>query len=226
MSIQGLTDQENLSMFSGTFFHRSKVLGTNSEVSQFRQYFPFLLSSSFLERLRDQSSNEFVIHIRSGDVYSQNPHRGYGQPPLSFYVKAISFFAPRHITIISEDHSSPVLSSLIRHLSEVNYSYEHKANSLIDDIIQLASARTLIASRGTFCTLPIHLSDSLECLCNFHDHTRQRIIASMYGAKTFSVKDKTGDFILSNIADWNNSPVQRSMLSDYPLDCLELERDG
>ncbi|CAM9552717.1 unnamed protein product [Choristocarpus tenellus] len=33
-----------------------------------------------------EGTGHLVIHIRSGDVYSEDPHPGYGQPPLEYYI--------------------------------------------------------------------------------------------------------------------------------------------
>ena len=55
-----------------------------------------------------------VIHVRSGDIFRVKiPHEGYAQPPLSFYVNAISRFSPSKIIIVAEDILNPCVTALL-----------------------------------------------------------------------------------------------------------------
>lgn len=50
-----------------------------------------ILKDAFLiNNINKLSENDLVIHIRSGDLFSQYPHSAYVPPPLAYYTKEIN----------------------------------------------------------------------------------------------------------------------------------------
>lgn len=72
-----------------------------------------ILQKAFLiNNINKLPENDIVIHIRSGDIFSSNPHPGYIPPPLSYYTKEIDKCKYKKIHIICEDTKNPVVNEL------------------------------------------------------------------------------------------------------------------
>lgn len=97
-----------------------------------------------------------LIHIRSGDIMENN-NPGYIQPPLSWYVNIIENGNFDNIGIVTEDLLNPITITL-----HDMYNIEVELNDIKTDLSKLANCKTLIASHGTFCLIPIVFSNTIE----------------------------------------------------------------
>jgi hypothetical protein len=53
-----------------------------------------------------------VAHVRGGDIFGDDTHYGYGQPPLAYYLAAWERSALPTLLVLSEDAGSPITQAL------------------------------------------------------------------------------------------------------------------
>lgn len=186
-----------------------------------------LIGSSLADagRLLDHealSPHVLVIHLRSGDAFNPNPHPGLGQPPLSFYLRAIELGRPKKVVLVFEDRSNPVIGRLIEHLEDKGLDYSLQSESFETDLSVLLAARTLVTAQGTLTESLLLLSPHLDTWISFshepHVYFRRRPIA-----RRVEISDADGEysrFLLDG--NWQNSPEQRDMMLNYPLENLSV----
>lgn len=85
------------------------------------------------------------IHIRSGDIFKENPCALYGQPPLCFYESIIEKWGFNDIYILSQDTKNPVINSLVQ-----RYDAKLIVTDLPRTIGYILNAKNLVMSFGTF----------------------------------------------------------------------------
>ena len=105
--------------------------------------------------------NELVVHVRSGDIFSNNPHGGYLQPPLSYYEKCIKGYDIVHM--IAEDTKNPVINELLRKYPTIKF----KVQTLNEDIALILSAKNVVASFSTFIPALLTISTNIKKLYTF-----------------------------------------------------------
>jgi hypothetical protein len=104
-----------------------------------------------LEHLHDK----LVVHIRQGDIfkteYNPNVHRGYGQPPLSYYLAAMSFQRWKEVIVVGEqtNDTSPIWSELHVMQNVSNIPIVFQSQSWHEDFRTLMCAMTLVPSYST-----------------------------------------------------------------------------
>jgi hypothetical protein len=91
------------------------------------------------------------IHVRSGDIFHETPHRDYMPPPLDFYRKSICSQAWGNILVIYQDDKNPVVQALQKEFPAAFFS----SLSLERTISVLLEAEHIVGSIGTF--VPIAL---------------------------------------------------------------------
>ena len=102
--------------------------------------------------------NHLVIYIRSGDIFTRNPHSYYIPPPLSYYTKYIDKGKYEKIIIVSEDNNNPVVNKLL----ELYDNSIWEINKLEKDIKILLGATNIIQSVGTMVPSLMLLSDNIK----------------------------------------------------------------
>ena len=102
--------------------------------------------------------DELYIHIRGGDIFLWNPFKDYAQPPLCFYEKIINNNKFKHIYIISEDRSNPVLNALINKHNDIIFNKHNKEY----DISLLVHAYNIVGSTSSFLISSIKFNDNLK----------------------------------------------------------------
>lgn len=105
---------------------------------------------------------EIVIHIRSGDIFRQNPHPGYAQPPLGFYKAVIRDEKPQNVLLIVEDFQNPVVSKLVQHLHEQGVNTDVRGSNLNQTVFEILKARVVVFGTGTFVPQLCSLSNRIE----------------------------------------------------------------
>lgn len=103
--------------------------------------------------------NHLVIHIRSGDLFSEKQHGHYMQPPLAYYQYILDNHCYEHVTIVTEpDKQNPVIHAIMEHYPHIQL--QHK--TLKEDVETILSARHLVIGTGSFghtlslCSRHIH----------------------------------------------------------------------
>ncbi|MEG4492376.1 tetratricopeptide repeat protein [Microcoleus sp. D3_18_C4] len=178
----------------------------------------------------DKSIGErtLVIHIRSGDVFSNfNVHPLYIQPPLSYYQKIIEHGNYQDIVVVTEpDRLNPCIDELL-----IRYNARVQSNSLEEDVNTILSAKHLVIGQGTFGNNLSMISPNLQKLyCPFflhysHDHLfhiaeelpYQTIFARLPFYIFPSVRTNEYEF-----EGWKNSYEQKKFMLFYPKEMIEL----
>lgn len=156
-----------------------------------------------------------TIHLRSGDVFGEKPHPGYGQPPLSFYKAVIEAYDWKSVLIVSEDTSNPCLEAVMNLAAEQGLPCSLSGKSLPDATRAISRSTNLVASRGTFVPALLFLSDTPKLVFTFNGE-----IDKIPGGETHTyvdVNDVSGYFserVLTS--NWTNSAEQRALMLEYP----------
>lgn len=156
-----------------------------------------------------------TIHLRSGDVFRENPHPGYGQPPLSFYKSVIEAYGWKSLLIVSEDSSNPCLEAIMNLAAEQGLPCSVSGKSLPDATRAISRSTNLVASRGTFVPALLFLSDTPKLVFTFNGEIDK--IPGGVKHTYINVNDVSGYFserVLSS--NWTNSADQRALMLEYP----------
>ena len=149
-----ITDEYN-------FFYRYKLPFSNDIFKQNIEERNKILQKAFLINNIDKlSENDMVIHIRSGDIFSSNPHSNYVPPPLAYYTKQLDKCKYEKIHIICEDTINPVVNELLKLYKNAVW----EKNNLEKDIRIILGATNIIYSVGTFIPSLILLSNNNKYL--------------------------------------------------------------
>ncbi|MCP9889356.1 hypothetical protein KBY96_15675 [Cyanobium sp. ATX 6A2] len=169
-------------------------------------------------------AEEMVIHIRSGDIFRPQGkiHPDYGQPPLSFYRKAVEHAKPRIVHLVYQDMHNPVIKPLQQWLGEQSITFTKPLqSSLRKDVKTVLRAQTLVAGRGTFIPGAVSLGGNLKTLYCFH------ACLDLLGRRDVTyhvIKDRSSHYVDSiQQYNWRNSPEQRELMVSYPDAELELQ---
>lgn len=154
-----------------------------------------------------------VIHIRSGDVFSENPHGAMAQPPLGFYIRAIEIANPDKVVVVFEDDRNPVIAGLINFLRERELPYLLSSSSLREDLFVLLSASQLVLSTGSFGPAVIALSPHLQFLYLFGQPTPLRFNTKK-PSRVCHLEEPSGEYV-NQMSPWKNSEVQRDLMMTF-----------
>lgn len=168
---------------------------------------------------REHSMRKLTIHIRSGDIFGNGyVHPGYGQPPLAFYLQAISHFKPNLVLLVYENDLNPVIPCLIEYLRSNSIRYHcHSSTNLRDDIMILINARALVIGNGTFARGVVCFADLLERIYTFHVPFPGNVLGAKQGKlRNIVIKDSSHGYVDKVLKDnWLNSCEQRSLMISY-----------
>ena len=114
--------------------------------------------------ITNSSKRDLYIHIRSGDIFNNNTHKPYAQPPLCFYESIFQNFFFDKIYLISQDKSNPVIDKLLTKFKNIIYSN----NNLEFDLSCLINSYNLVASISSFLNTIIILNSKLENLWEYN----------------------------------------------------------
>lgn len=173
-----------------------------------KNYLPKLLN------LNEVASNDLVIHIRSGDIFTEKPHPDYIQPPLAFYKvcleKIFQENSVKKVTLVYEDLNNPVISALLLYFENTGINHCLVSSNIKKSVEILMSAQILIGGVGSFIAPTIIMSSRLRRLfISGHD---QKLISI---AKASRVNTTLG-FFKNYIepGEWVNNEFQRKLMID------------
>ena len=153
-----ITDEYN-------FFYKNKLPFSNDIFKQNIEERNKILQKAFLiNNINKLPENDIVIHIRSGDIFSSEPHPGYVPPPLSYYTKVIDKYKYEKIHIICEDTINPVVNELLKLYKNAVY----EKNSLEKDIRIILGATQIMFSIGSFIPSLMLLSNNKKYVYGKH----------------------------------------------------------
>lgn len=152
--------------------------------------------------------NDLVIHIRGGDIFSNNPHPGYISPPLSYYTNILNNNHFDKIIIISEDTLNPCVNALLGLYPNITY----KKNTLSDDIRLLLQSSNVIFSVGTFVSSLLLLS------CNIKNiYATNEINNTLDTCSHINIHKTDLSKYFKLMGPWKNTKEQRHILLNYKL---------
>ena len=206
-----LTDPSN-------FYYRQKIKNITQEVFNVNHVKVFdIIHKAFI--IREESvidKNDIVLHIRGGDVFNGNPHPGYAQPPLSYYINILDNNNFNKIIIVSEDTKNPVLNELLKKYPNIIY----KKQTLEEDIKIIMGTSKIVNSFGSFIPYLLLFSNNIKHLYQtsyqlINIDQRLDIPYEKYNISNFNihVTDLT-DYKLK-ITPWKNTQNQKDIMLTY-----------
>lgn len=106
--------------------------------------------------------DELVMHIRQDDIFrndfsSDSINSKYWQPPLSYYLGAMTFMKWRRIHVVAQDtpHKNPVFLALqnMKNISRSPIVFYDSVNSWSDDVLRLLCAKNLVEAHSSLSIL-------------------------------------------------------------------------
>ena len=98
-----------------------------------------------------------VIHMRSGDIFTNCPHPKYVPPPLEFYTKIINKKEYKNYIICTQNGRNPCLKPLEK-MENVKWS----GGELLKDIKLIMGAKHLVFGVGSFVPALLMLSKNIK----------------------------------------------------------------
>jgi len=162
-----------------------------------------------------------TIHLRGGDIFGPEPHRDYGQPPLSFFLKVMQSQPWKSITLVTEDELNPCIEGISQWCKESQVPFKLTGQESVKlAVAELGRAKNLVLSNGTFGPAALFLYP-LDRRVYFFGHTRHPLLRAAKGELS-RVKDREGEYIKDVMSgNWTNSSKQRQLMTSYPLDYLD-----
>lgn len=106
----------------------------------------------------NNTPDDLVIHIRSGDVFINHYNRKYGQPPLCFYQKIINDNNFKNIYLTSSGHKNPTVDKLLQLYPKIKFIN----GTLEESISAIIYSYNLVLSISTFPYTLFKLNNNLK----------------------------------------------------------------
>jgi hypothetical protein len=171
---------------------------------------------------------DLAIHIRAGDIFARRiPHRAYTQPPLAYYRLCVEF-ARAHLGItrvilVYQDEGNPCIGALKSWLDEIGMPYVFQSRSLEEDIAVLLAAPHCVFGRGSFGPAIAILSKHMKTGFFSWLEPSFHVFSHVTGIRLVEIEDSADSYIARG--DWRNTPEQKQMMLDYPIENLRLKAD-
>jgi hypothetical protein len=163
-----------------------------------------------ITNLSKSDNDTLHIHIRSGDVFYNKPHKSYVQNPLYYFNQIIDKY--KNIIVISQDTSNPVIKELIKEQPKIEFKI---GRSLEEDLSELLSATNICSGGvGSFVPCIALLSNKLENL--YISNIQHPMFKFNFTEKYFNISET---FIDPNryikLGYWKNTHEQRKLMIEY-----------
>lgn len=166
----------------------------------------FVIKYETLDKLGD---NDAVIHIRSGDIFSQYPHTSYILPPLFYYYDIIKNNNFSKIYLISEDDKNPCINELIKIFPQIIF----KINDIYTDIKLIMGAQNIICSFGTFVSSLLFMTKYTKNVFTVSYYQKKYCDISQIQNLNLHILDY--EKYHSKISKWKNTKEQNNILLNY-----------
>jgi len=170
----------------------------------------YKLIRQFIPKLNIDSlkPNTVVIHIRSGDIFSQNPHPSYVPSPFCFYTEIIeSNYKNWDIILVTEpDFKNPTVKAL----KEIYPKLIIQSSTLLNDFTVIYKATDVIFGIGSFAREIVLLSENVKNVHTFRNYVKNTNI----NWKNYDCKNY--------INHWKNIPEQLKLIMDINSENLFL----
>ena len=160
-----------------------------------------------------------TIHVRGGDVFSDNPEELYGQPPWAFYQRVLESQKWNRVIMVTEDEANPVVTRITDWCVLRGTPLRRTGDSFTSAIEAISQGTHLVGGTGTFLGAIIYLSGGTRVLYQFEVDGSPFICHKQVSVLT--VRDEAGEYVESIMrGNWKNTPVQRDLMISYPLSKL------
>ena len=109
------------------------------------------------EDAKYSGDDTLIIHMRSGDIFTNCPHPKYIPPPLEFYIKIINKKEYKNYIICTQNGRNPCLKPLEK-MENVKWS----GGQLLKDIKLIMGAKHLVFGVGSFVPSLLMLSKKIQ----------------------------------------------------------------
>jgi len=192
------------------FFDRRYIDFPDKIFKENREKVQEILEKSFIiQDIPELEKDDFVIHIRSGDIFDTNPHPVYLMPPFSYYKNIIDNVRYKNIILIAEDTKNPVIGKLLTHYPNIIF----KIQSFYKDIQTILGATNVISSFGTFIPYLLLLSKNIK---NLYQPNYQGWYGHFSKTSIHLHKIDLSDYS-KKMRPWKNTPEQIEMLLNYEI---------
>lgn len=192
------------------FFYTTKV--KNIDIKLFKMNIEKtceILKSCFtLKNEIPLDDNDLLIHIRSSDIFSNNPHPAYLTPPLSYYVNIINKNNFNEIYLIAEDRINPCINRLLQLYPKIKF----KIQSLEEDVKLILGAKNVVMGFGTFIPSLLLVSDNIKELYkpSYMNNDETDMLNKMI--KVFNIELSA---YKKRMTPWKNTLEQRKFMLTY-----------
>lgn len=170
--------------------------------------------------IKSSAEGTLTVHIRSGDIFGENPHPNYGQPPLAFYQQVIESGTWTSVTVVTEDTENPCVTGLERLCRERRIPTNLQKAGLTETIGVIAGSGAIVAGRGTFVPAIVSLFPRPRDLYFFEMEAPSLLLCDSQNNIRIS-EDALGEYrrkILSG--NWTASRDQKALMISYELSAL------
>lgn len=194
-------------LIKNTFFNLKIFNLKDPEPYLMKIYFQKYIKPIFLTLKKvEKNDKNLFIHIRSGDIFSFNPHPYYVQPPLSFYKNIIKSKEWSNISVVSQDNLNPVIDELKKDTQIRFFS-----NDLYTDLSILSNSTNLVLGFGTFGLLIYFINTSLKNIY-IPKYALEELPFGNWG-ETNIIPFELPGYI--KCGEWKNTPEQRKLMLEY-----------
>lgn len=192
-----------------------------------RKYIRPLLQTELLVPDERVGPNDMVLHFRAGDTMrGPHVHNQYGQPPVSFYLKAAELSGADRVWLVYEDTSNPAIAEVRSALQQSGKTVFCQSSSLLDDCRVILSARQFACATGTFGPVLAEISTRLRRLYAFSEFETTPH-SNFHGSAVELIRINDGDGCYDAACmrgNWNASPAQIGLMLTYPARLLVVIR--
>lgn len=171
---------------------------------------------AFDTRPPPRGNESLTIHIRSGDVFEGNHAKHYGQPPLAFYQRVFDEEDWRHVCVVFQNLSNPVITPLLKWLDSRGIILEIIDRDVRPALEELWRARNLVASNGSFLEAALASSANLEKIYVFGQRSARKLSLLGGPLETREYRDYFGLYEREVMLAWRDARWQRNLMMLMP----------
>uniref|UniRef100_A0AB39J946 Glycosyltransferase n=1 Tax=Florenciella sp. virus SA2 TaxID=3240092 RepID=A0AB39J946_9VIRU len=203
-----LQNKNELQMID-SFFSLKKYNIIDPEPYLMKEYFQKYIKPIFKIKLDENNTiidDKIVyIHFRGGDIFSNNPHKAYVQPPLSYYKNIINNYD--NTVLVCEDKKNPCINELLK-----QENTQYISNTIEKDLSILSNVSNLVIGFGTFGFLLYLMNLKLKNLY-IPDFFVDELPKGSWGNDLKIHIIELPDYI--KVGDWKNNTEQRKLMLEY-----------
>lgn len=147
------------------------------------------------------NDNDLIIHIRSGDIFKEGPHKSYISCPYSYYDQILKNNSFENIYLVSENKLNPIIDKLLKNYPNIIF----KIRTLDEDISMVLESRNVVMDFGCFIPELLKVSNNIRKL-----YTSLNIYLNKY-IKIEIIKIDLGDY-RKIMYPWCNTKTQREYM--------------